>query len=68
MISILEPNNCLRIMDWADMHDARDLKTRAMELVVSNMKTIKGSDDWKECANKKPHLFVAILEALSDSV
>ena len=68
MISILEPNNCLRIMDWADTYDAQVLKTRAMELVVRNMKTIKGSDEWKECAKKRPHLFVDISEVLADYV
>ena len=65
MISILDPTNCLRILDCADMFGAQDLKTRAMELVVSNMKTLLGSDEWKECAKKRPHLFVDISEALA---
>ena len=65
MISILEPNNCLRILDCADMYGAQDLKTRAMELVVGNMKTILGSGEWKECAKKRPHLYVDISEALA---
>ena len=65
MISILEPNNCLRILDCADMFGAQDLKTRAMKLVVRNMKTLLGSDEWKECAKKRPHLFVDISEALA---
>ena len=58
MISILEPNNCLRILDCADMYGAQNLKTKALALVVSNMKTIKGSDEWKECVKKRPHLIV----------
>ena len=65
MISILEPNNCLRILDCADMYGAKNLKTRAMELVVTNMKTILGSGEWKECAKKRPHLYVDISEALA---
>jgi len=65
MISILEPNNCLRILDGADMYGAQDLKTRAMVLVVRNMKTINGSEEWKECAKKRPHLFVDISDALA---
>ena len=61
MISILEPNNCLRILDCADMYGAQNLKTKALALVVSNMKTIKGSDEWKECVKKRPHLIVEVL-------
>ena len=68
MISILEPNNCLRILDCADMYGAQNLKTKALALVVSNMKTIKGSDEWKECVKKRPHLIVDISEALADCV
>ena len=47
------------------MYGAQNLKTRAMELVVSNMKTLLGSDEWKECAKKRPHLYVDISEALA---
>merc|ERR1711934_622955 len=65
MISILEPNNCLHILDGADMYGAQNLKTKAMELVVRNMKTINGSEEWKECAKKRPHLFVDISDALA---
>merc|ERR1712110_1012521 len=66
MIKILEPNNSLEILDYADMYGAQELKKRALDLVVGNMKTIRGSDEWKESAKKRPHLCVEISEALSD--
>ena len=53
------------ILDWADMHGAQDLKTQAMKLVVGNMKTLMDSDEWKDCAKKRPHLFVDISKALA---
>ena len=65
MIKILEPNNSLEILEYADMYGAQELKKRALDLVVGNMKTIRGSDEWKE-AMKKPHLCVEISEALAD--
>ena len=66
MIKILEPNNSLQILEFADMYGAQELKKRALDLVVANMKSIRGSDDWKECARKRPNLCVEISEALVD--
>ena len=66
MIKMLEPNNSLQILEYADMYGAQELKKQAVDLVVGNMKTIRGSDEWKECAKKRPHLYVDILEALAD--
>ena len=66
MIKILEPNNSLQILEYADIYGAQELKKRALDLVVANMKSIRGSDDWKESARKRPHLCVEISEALAD--
>ena len=66
MIKMLEPNNSLQILEYADMYGAQELKKQAVDLVVGNMKTIRGSDEWKECAKKRPHLYVDLLEALAD--
>ena len=66
MINILEPDNSLQILEYADMYGAQELKKRALDLVVGNMKTIRGSEEWKECSKKMPHLYVDISEALAD--
>ena len=68
MNSILEPNNCLHILACADMYRLQDLKTRAMKLVVSNMKTLMGSDEWKEFTKERIELCVDISEALAMSM
>ena len=66
MIKILRPNMSLQILAYADMYGAEELKKQALDLVIGNMKTLRGSDEWKDCAKNRPHLYVDILEALAD--
>ena len=66
MITLLRPSNSLQILEYADIYGVEELKERAMDLVVINMKTIRISDEWKEYAEKRPHLYVDISEALAD--
>ena len=66
LISNLHPESSLEFLVLSDMHGAKKLKKRALDLVVNNMNTIRRSAEWKECAKKRPHLFVDISEAMAD--
>jgi len=65
LLSTITPENALELLTLGDMYGAEGLKKHALDLVVSNMKTILGSDEWKECAKKRPNLFVDISAALA---
>ena len=65
LLSTITPENALDLLKLGDMYGAEGLKKHALDLVVSNVKTILGSDEWKECAKKRPNLFVDISEALA---
>ena len=40
------------------MHQASELKEAAMKVVIKNVKSLIGSEEWKECAKNRTHLFV----------
>ena len=48
------------------MYRAQSLKKRALDMIVKNRKTIVGTEHWKECAKKSPHLMVDIAEAMAN--
>ncbi len=66
MIKMLEPDNSLQILEYADTYGAQELKKQALEIIVGNMKTILRSDDWKKCTKKRPRLCAVISEALAN--
>ena len=66
LVSTLNPGNALELLELADMFRVQGLKTHALDMVVSHVKTIRGSAQWKECAKKSPNLFVDITEAVLD--
>ena len=43
------------------MHQASELKEAAMKVVIKNVKSLIGSEEWKECAKNRTHLFVDLL-------
>ena len=47
------------------MHGAELLKSLALQMIVKNRRTIVGTEQWRECAKKMPHLMVDIAEALA---
>ena len=44
------------------MYRAQSLKKRALDMIVKNRKNIVGSEEWEECAKKRPHLMADIAE------
>ena len=64
--STLTPENALELLELSDLYEAQGLKKQAMDMVVAHMKTIRGSDKWKECRRKCPHLCMDITEAMAD--
>ena len=68
LLSTITPENALELLTLGDMYGAEGLKKHSLDLVVSNVKTILGSDEWKECAKKRPNLFVDISEALAVNI
>ena len=40
------------------MHQAAELKEAAMKVVIKNVNSLIGSEEWKECAKNRTHLFV----------
>ena len=50
------------------MHEAGTLKRRALDTIVRNRKSVMGTEEWKDYAKKRPHLFVEIAEALASRV
>ena len=48
------------------MYRAQSLKKRALDMIVKNRKSIVGTEQWKECGKKMPHLMADIAEAMAN--
>ena len=66
LVSTLNPDNALELLELGAMYEAKGLKRHALDMIVTNIKTIRGSDKWKECRKKSSDLFMDISEALAD--
>ena len=66
LLSTLTLENVLELLELGDMFEVQELKTHALDMVVTNMKTIRRTDKWKEYTKKSSHLCVIILEAMAD--
>ena len=66
----LDFSNCLHLLILGDMHQADQLKKKAMEFVVENMTTIikKSSDEWKRCVKNHPDLTVELMAEISEKI
>ena len=66
----LDVGNCLQFLILADLHQADQLKKKAMEFVVENMTTIikKTSDEWKRCLRNYPDLTVELMAEISEKM
>ena len=49
------------------MVGAEKLKEPAMDVVIKNMRRLIGTEEWKECKKKSPHIFVDVAEAIAKS-
>ena len=47
------------------MYGANELKKRALDMIVTNRKSVVGTEEWKDCAKNRPHLMADIAEAMS---
>ena len=47
------------------MYEAQLLKKRALNMIVRKKKDIVGTEEWKDCAKKRPRLIVEIAEAMA---
>ena len=65
--SNLVVDNALLLLSLGDMHSAKDLKKKALEMIVTNAKKITGTEEWKDCAENRPHLLRMVAEAMAAS-
>ena len=68
LISSLVPDNALSLLLLGDMHSAEELKKHAMGTVINNLKTIRRSDEWKDCIKERPDIKAEIFEAMADKL
>ena len=68
LISSLVPDNALSLLLLGDMHSAEELKKHAMGTVINNLKTIRRSDEWKDCIKERPDISAEITEAMADKL
>ena len=68
LISTLVPDNALSLLLLGDMYNAEELKKLAMAMVINNLKTIRRSDEWKDCIKKRPDIKADIFEAMADKL
>ena len=66
----LDFSNCLHLLILGDMHQADQLKKKAMEFVVENMTMIinKRSHEWKRCVRNYPDLTVELMAEISEKM
>ena len=48
------------------MYGAQSLKKCALNKIVRNRKSVIGTEEWKECAKKRPHLMADIAVAMAN--
>ena len=68
LISYLVPDNALSLLLLGDMYSAQELKKHALDTVVNNLKTIRRSDEWKDCIKERPAISAVIIEAMADKL
>ena len=68
LISSLVPDNALSLLLLGDMYNAEEMKKLALAMVIDNLKTIRRSDEWKDCIKKRPDLTAEITEAMADEL
>ncbi|XP_057367795.1 uncharacterized protein LOC130688806 [Daphnia carinata] len=56
LLSHIELNNAINIMIWADLHSMENVKNVALDIVVSNAKTICQTEEWDRMAKNYPEL------------
>ena len=60
-------DNALQLLSLGDRHSAQDLKKNALDMIVTNAKKIIGTEEWKDCAENRPHLLIVVAEAMAAS-
>ena len=68
LISSLVPDNALSLLLLGDMYSAEELKKLALAMVIDNLKTIRRSDEWKDCIKERPDIKAEIFEAMADKL
>ena len=47
------------------MYGAQELKDAAMDIVINNLNSLMKTEEWRECKQKRPHIFSEIAEAIA---
>ena len=63
--STLLIDNALQLLSLGDMHSANDLKKNALDIIVNNAKKITETEAWKDFGMSRPHLLIAVFEAMA---
>lgn len=63
--STLLIDNALQLLSLGDMHSAHDLKKNALDIIVNNAKKVTETEAWKDFAKSRPHLLIAVFEAMA---
>ena len=64
---ILILDNALQLYSLGDMHSAQHLKKNALNMIVTNARRIIGTQEWKDCAENRPHVLIVIAEAIASA-
>ncbi|GIY55984.1 protein roadkill [Caerostris darwini] len=56
LMARISVENAVQILNWADIHNDKEVKTAAMDFVSSNFVAITDTDGWKKLTDENPKL------------
>lgn len=65
LCSDLSTNTAAERLAFADMHNARQLKSHAIDFISVNILSVMETEGWKRVSQKQPHLIVEVFQNMA---